>query len=134
MQCFLLLPRSFLTIQIKSAYTFPTTYIKISLNYKIKHLPNNKIICRKPGCFLTSNPVDDADQKVIIVGSAFMLIWTTVVTLHRRYPRGNVGNFGCFGHQIVGLIKRVRSTNIYKISLLHLEHNICVLKSFNICK
>lgn len=44
------------------------------------------------------------------------------------------GNFGRFGHQIVGLIKRVRSTNINKVSLLGLEHNICVLKSFNVRK
>jgi hypothetical protein len=74
--------------------------------------------------------VDNADQKVLIVGSVFMLIWT----LCWRYSRGNVGNFGRFGHQIIGLIKRVRSTNIYKVSLLRLEHNIYVLKSFNVRK
>lgn len=76
--------------------------------------------------------MDDADQKMLIVGSVFMLIWTIVVTLYRRYSSGNVGNFGRFGHQIVGLIKRVRSTNIYKVSLLRLAHNVCVLKSFNV--
>jgi len=76
--------------------------------------------------------VDNADQNVLIVGSVFILIWTIVVTICRRYCRGIVGNFVRIGHQIVGLIKRVRSTNIYKVSLLRLEHNICVLKSFNV--
>lgn len=105
---------------------------KISLLYKVQHLSSNKILCRKPGCFLTPNPLVDADQKVLIVGSVF--IWTIIGTVYRRYSSGNVGNFGCFEHQIVVLIKRVRSTNIYKVSLLRLDHNIYAPKSFNVCK
>jgi hypothetical protein len=77
--------------------------------------------------------VDDADQTALIVGSVFMLIRTIVVSLNQSYSRANIGSFGRFGLQIVGLIKRVPSTNIYKLSLLRLDHNICVIKSFKVC-
>ena len=68
--------------------------------------------------------MDDADQTTLIVGSVFKLIWTIVVSLYRRYSHANIGSFGLFGLQIVGLIKRAHSINTHKVSLLRLDHKI----------
>jgi hypothetical protein len=49
-----------------------------------------------------------------------------VASLNQSYSRANIGSLGRFGLQIVSLIKRAPSTNIYKVSLLHLDHKVCV--------